>query len=267
LQTVPCAGENVPQSLQWESNTLIAAFADGARVLNQVKSQWKLERTLGGGSSPMKDRVNALQFSPDGKTLAAGSGEFSRSGELTLWNVETGTLEKALPELHKDTVLALNFTADGTLLATGSADKAVKVLNTKTWSVVKSFEGHTGHVLSVAWRAEGRTLATAGADNMIKIWDWVSGDRKRNIEGWDAGVTSVQFVGLTGTFIASCGDKRVRLMNDTGGEVRAFPDCKDFMQCAAASDDGNTIIGGGQDGILLLWNGATAKVLAQFSPP
>ena len=260
-------GVSLVQTLQWEGNTLSVTSADGSRVVYALTSQWKLERTLVGSNSPMKDRVNTLQFSPDGKTLVAGSGEFSRSGEVTVWNTETGALEKVLAEIHKDTVLALSFTADGRLLATGSADKAIKVLDTKTWTVVKLFEGHTGHVLGVAWRAEGRTLATAGADNMVKIWDFQSGDRKRNIEGWDAGVTSVQFVGMTGNFLAACGDKRVRLLNDSGGEVRAFPECKDFMQCAAASEDGNIIIGGGQDGILLLWNGATGNVLALFPPP
>jgi len=268
LQMLPAGGDKpvAPRSLKWDAGALNVSFEDGSRVVHRLTSQWKLERTLGGGSSPMKDRVNALQFSPDGKTLAAGSGEFSRSGEVTLWNVESGVLEKVLPDLHKDTVLALSFTADGHLLATGSADKAVKVLDTKTWAQVKSFEGHTGHVLGVAWRAEGRTLASASADNSVKIWDLQSCDRKKNVEGWDAGVTSVQFVGLTGNFIAACGDKRVRLLNDGGGEVRNFPECKDFMQSAAASEDGNIVIGGGQDGVLLLWNGTTAKVLAQFPP-
>ncbi|HYG77445.1 MAG TPA: c-type cytochrome domain-containing protein [Planctomycetota bacterium] len=263
----PGAAVPPPSTLQWDGDTLSATFADGSRVIHRLTAQWKLERTLSGGSSSMKDRVNALRFSPDGKTLAAGSGEFSRGGELTLWSVETGALEKVLADLHKDTILALSFTADGRHLATGSADKAVKVLDTKTWTTLKSIEGHTSHVLSVAWRAEGRTLATASADNSVKIWDFQSGDRKKNIESWDAEVTSVQFVGMTGNLLAACGDKRVRLLNDSGGEVRAFPDCKDFMQYAAASDDGNIIIAGGHDGILLLWNGVTGKVLAKFPAP
>jgi len=267
LQSLPGTPESAKgQTIQWEGNMLRVTYADSSRVEHRLAPQWKLERTLGGGSSPMKDRVSALRFSPDGITLAAGSGEFSRGGELTLWNVETGAMEKALTDLHKDTVLALSYTADGKFLATGSADKAVKVLDTKSWATVKLFEGHTNHVLGVAWRAEGRTLATAGADNSVKIWDLISGDRKKNIESWDAEVTSVQFVGLTGNFLAACGDKRVRLLNDSGGEVRAFPSCKDFMQGAAASEDGSVVIGGGQDGTLLLWNGATGKVLTQFPP-
>lgn len=269
LQSLPGSVENPTgqRAMNWDGDSLSVSCVDGSRVVHRLAQHWKLERTLGGMNSPIKDRVNALRFSPDGKTLAAGSGEFSRGGELTLWNVETGVLEKALLDLHKDTILALSFTADGQRLATGGADRTIKVLDTKTWTLLKFFEGHTSHVLGVAWRAEGRTLATSGADNLVKIWDFESGDRKRNIEGWDAGVTSVQFVGLTGNFLAACGDKRVRMMNDSGNEVRAFPECKDFMQSAAVSDDGNIVIGGGQDGILLVWNGATGKVLARFSPP
>ena len=49
--------------------------------------EWKLERTIGSpdAASVFADRVTALDFSPDGKTLAVGSGEPSRSGEIKLF--------------------------------------------------------------------------------------------------------------------------------------------------------------------------------------
>jgi len=37
----------------------------------------------------------------------------------------------------------------------------------------------------------------------------------------------------------------------------------DFMQCAAASEDGTIILAGGQDGVLRVWDGA-GKVLVVF---
>ncbi len=37
--------------------------------------------------SPLKDRVLALQFSPDGRVLASGGGEPSRGGEVLFWDV------------------------------------------------------------------------------------------------------------------------------------------------------------------------------------
>ena len=61
------------------------------------ESAWKLVGQLGPSpddplnttDSEFVDRVLALDFSPDGKLLATGGGEPSRSGELMLWDVET----------------------------------------------------------------------------------------------------------------------------------------------------------------------------------
>ena len=60
-------------------------------------------------NSPLIDRVTSLDFSPDGKLLASGGGDPSRSGELKLWNVADGTLAKDLPDAHSDTVLGIKF--------------------------------------------------------------------------------------------------------------------------------------------------------------
>ena len=252
------------KSMEWNDQGIVATAEDGNRVSHRIVEKWRLERTMGGLSSPIHDRVTALCFSSDGTLLAAGSGPFSRSGELTVWRTSDGSLVKALPELHKDSILSICFSRDDRRLATGSSDKTMKVVNTENWQTEKSFEGHTNHVLSVAWRAEGRTLASAGADNVLKIWDFESGDRTRNMEGWDDEVTSVQFVGLTGNLLVSSGDKRVRILSETGAEVRSFAGCKDYMQSAAACADGHHVVAGGHDGVLYVWDGESGKLISEF---
>ena len=69
----------------------ITLAANGLRVWD-FTSEWKLERTIGSpdDASVFADRVTALDFSPDGKTLAVGSGEPSRSGEIKLFDVASG---------------------------------------------------------------------------------------------------------------------------------------------------------------------------------
>ena len=60
---------------------------------------WSLERVLGAGdgspaggnAASVADRVTALRFSPDGRTLASGGGVPSREGEIILWDVATAT--------------------------------------------------------------------------------------------------------------------------------------------------------------------------------
>ena len=226
-----------------------------------------LERTLGGESSasPFIDRVNALRFSPDGKTLAAGGGEPTRSGDISLWNVASGKLIDEWKDLHSDAVVSLDFSPDGKRLASGGADKIARVTDLASRTVIHVFEGHTRHVLGVSFRADGRILATAGADSIVLIWDMISGERKTKIEGWGKEVTSLEFIGATNQILTSAGDNQVRIVDDHGGQIRAMAGLPDFMQSAASAASASVIIGGGEDGQLRVWNGTTGQPLATFA--
>lgn len=249
-----------------DDGAFASSFADGSTSRANTTSRWVLERTLGGESaaSPFVDRVNAVRFSPDGKTLAVGGGEPTRSGDISLWDVESGNLIKEWKERHSDAVLSLDFSPDGKQLASGGADKLARVTDIASGKLLNVFEGHTHHVLGVSFRADGRVLATAGGDRAVVVWDMISGERKVKIEGWSKEVTSVQFIGATNQILTSAGDNLVRIVNDGGGQVRAIANLPDFMQSAASSANASVIIGGGEDSVLRIWNGTTGQELAVF---
>jgi WD40 repeat protein len=77
-------------------------------------------------------------------------------------------------------------------------------------------------------------------------------------------VTSLQFIGATNEIVTSAGDNLVRIVNDEGKEVLAIAKLPDFMQAAASAPSGSTIIGGGEDSILRVWDGTNGKELAVF---
>ena len=229
--------------------------------------RWVLERTLGGAKEPklFADRVNAVRFSPDGKTLATGGGELSRSGDVILFDVASGKPTQTWKEKHADSVLSLDFSPDGKLLASGAADKIVRVTEVASGKQTNIFEGHTHHVTGLAFRADGRVLASAGAEGVVNTWDMVIGERKKKIEGWTKEVTSLEFIGATAQIVTSAGDNRVRIVTDEGAEVRAISQLPDYVQAAASTPSGSTIIGGGEDSRLRVWDGA-GKELAAFGP-
>jgi len=243
-----------------------ASTTDGSTARVSTASHWVLERTLGGetAASPFVDRVNALRFSPDGKTLAAGGGEPTRSGDISLWDVASGKLIHEWKERHSDAVLSLDFSPDGKRLASGGADKIARVTDIASGKLVNVFEGHTHHVLGVSFRADGRVLATAGADSVVVVWDMISGERKKKIEGWSKEVTSLQFIGATNQILTSAGDNLVRIVYDSGGQIRTMAKLPDFMQSAASAATSSVIIGGGEDSLLRVWNGTTGQELAVF---
>ena len=74
--------------------------------------------------------------------------------------------------------MVLRFTADvtcmdinnnqGNLLAAGSADMTVKIVNTGTYEVVATFEGHLAPILSVSLDYHGRYAASSSCDGSIR---------------------------------------------------------------------------------------------------
>ena len=250
------------------NGTFAVISAEGTFTGTADPPKWVLERTLGGEKNPKQftDRVNALRFSPDGKTLATGGGEASRSGDVILFDVATGKATSTWLEKHSDSIISLDFSPDGKLLASGAADKIARVTDIVSGKQTHLYEGHTHYVTGVAFRADGRVLATAGADGVVNSWDMLLGERQKKIEGWTKEVTSLQFIGATNKIVTSAGDNLVRVVNDIGGQVRSISQLPDFMQAAASTADGATIIGGGEDSFLRVWNGVDGKELVAFGP-
>jgi WD40 repeat protein len=213
------------------------------------------------------DRVCAVRFSPDGRLLATGGGEASRSGDVHIWEVASGRLQQTWAERHADTVLALDFSPDGKWLASGGADRMARVAELAGGKTLLTMEGHTHHVLGVAFRADGRFLATAGGDGVVNVWSTESGERSKKIIGWSKEVTGLQFQGATNTIVTSAADNQVRLVKDDGTEVRAMAKLPDFIQAAACAPSRSWIVGGGEDSVLRLWDGASGTELAAFQSP
>ena len=260
VEEVP-AGGGAPVISVAADGTLIATRS--VSLNTRSASRWVLDHTI-SDHKLFADRVNAVEFSPDGKTLAAGGGELSRSGDVTLFDVASGKVVKTFKELHTDSVLCLDFSPDGKRIATGAADKIARVTDIASGKQVNLFEGHTHYVTSIAFRSDGRVLATAGSDGVVSTWDMIIGERKKKIEGWTKEVTSLQFIGATNQLVTSAGDNRVRIVTDDGTEVRAIASLPDFMQAAASTPNGATIIGGGEDSKLRVWDGTNGKELAVF---
>lgn len=247
----------------------LTVTADGSFVATTASTlsigsppRWTLEKKI-APQGLFADRLNAVTFSPDGKTLATGGGQPSRSGDIILLDVATGKATKTWKEVHSDSVLCLDYTPDGKLLASGAADKIARVMDVASGKQVNLFEGHTHHVMGIAFRSDGRVLATAGAEGSVLTWNMLMGERKKKIEGWSKEVTSLQFIGATNQIVTSAGDNRIRIVTDEGADVRSMANLPDFMQSVASSPNGSVIIGGGEDSQLRLWD-ATGKQLAAF---
>ncbi len=258
------SGAGAATSLHTNAQHMLYALSqDGRLVAWDLSLPWSLERTFGtADESPFSDRVTALDFSPNGRLLAVGSGPPSRFGDIKLVDMTTGRIAKDLGEAHSDSVLSLKFSPDGRTLASGGADKLCRLWNVETGELQRTLEGHTHHVLGIAWQDNGQQLATAGADNTVKLWKVDVGEQRLTISDFKKEVAAVRFVGQTSQLFTVSADSSVKLSNtDNGKTIRSYSGASDALYAATVTADGKRIIVGGQAGKLWSWQVEDAKLL------
>ena len=74
--------------------------------------------------------VTSVSFSPDGKRIVSGGGDWSYGeplpGEIKVWDAQTGQ-ETLTLKGHSSLVSSVSFSPDGKRIVSGSRDKTVKV--------------------------------------------------------------------------------------------------------------------------------------------
>ena len=121
-----------------------------------------------GEGAGHKTSVTALQFSPDGQTLATGGNDKT----IRFWDVSSLKLTSTFFG-HTDEVTALAFSPDGGTLASSAADR-VTLWNIAAHEEVASLEGIGGPVQHMAFSPNGSTLATCArsSQGLCRVFLW-----------------------------------------------------------------------------------------------
>ena len=246
----------------WKTGQLLDVYSS---LSDSGDGTWRLVKTIGNpkDSTVFADRVTSLAFSHDGKLLATGGGEPSRTGEVLIWDTASWSQVGNVADAHSDVVYDLQFSPQDNTLASCASDRMMKLLDVRAATPIRSFEGHTGHVLGVTWRADGRTLATAGADKVVKVWEAVEGTQKKTISGFKSEVTGVRFLGMADRFVFSMGDGKVESRDSGGNAKPGFPGFTDYVHRVTSSDDGGIVAASGQDRVIRVWDQA-GKLLSSW---
>ncbi len=219
--------------------------------------------------------VRALAFSPDGKTVATGTGgNTDRDFEtVKLWNVQTGQLRRTLETTNKGAVKVV-FAPDSKLLAAvlhqagvaGGAPAEVILWDPAEGKSLQTLPDSDG-IEAIAFSPDGKTLLGA-ARTKLRVWDVSTGKTIQGSElktgfsdeGWSAIAFSPDGKTLAispGMSVGKQDDKHVIALYDvkTAKRTKTLEGHKGFIHVLCFSPDSNTLASGGyEDQTIYLWD-------------
>lgn len=131
---------------------------------------------LHGGAS----LAYSLAFSPDGKTIAAGSKLW-----LRLWDAASGAVIRTYSGAAE--VGSVAFSPNGEVIASSGEDGSITIWNASAGTQLRRLQASRKPLRAVAFSPDGRSLAACGWDGNIYLWDWPVGTAVRKISAsWGA---------------------------------------------------------------------------------
>jgi WD40 repeat protein len=205
-------------------------------------------------SGPGNWYIGDMAFSPDGQTLAVSTGFH----EVTLWDVEDGSLQQRLPE----TGLGLAFSPDGKKLA--SWQHTLQQRDLATGSSLNALNDHVGTVRDVAF-VPGRDLLAIGSDDgSVYLRNLSDGGVFTRYEKCDAGIFSVAVSPDGNTVIAGSHSKLCvwSLIDNTSYHMTAT-DSPWGVSSVAISGDGQYAATVSHDDAVRLWQLSDGTMLQE----
>ena len=203
--------------------------------------------------------VFSLAFSPDGKYLASGSGDF----DVRVWNVRRMAGVATL-EGHKDDVYALAWLPDARRLVSGADDHDLILWDALAGKRLKVLSGHENVVRAVAVSPDGRHIASGSWDKTVRLWDGRTGEFEKVLARLSTRPASLAFSPTGDTLLTGAGwpPYECHILSVPGGQARlTFSRHDNVVIATAFSPDGRlAATGGGDNKEIQVWDAETGRV-------
>ena len=224
--------------------------------------QWQCVRTLmAGTTSQTRPKITSIAFSPQSRSLIAGSWD----GTIQLWDFTNGQLLHTLKG-HPHGGVSLAVSPNGQTLASGSANGSIIIW--RLWQLgtaelhqgvapKQKFQltGHTNVVASVAISADGLTLASGSRDQTINLWNLQTGKLQQTLIGHRQRVISVAFSRDRQLLASGSEDRSIKLWQlDSGRELGQLTSHLGAVYAVEISPDSRTLVSSSWDRSIKIWD-------------
>lgn len=258
------------------------------------------QRPLAGGAGD----VSRIAYSPDGTLVAAAFTPREQTGQVVVWNSETGAEVATLGD-HGRGAKTVVFNGDGSRLLTTSGDGMAVVWDLRTGrrltevAAVARLSGPPvaavfglgdsriafrsaelvdvatgkvttvlppqGLVTSLAVSRDGRLLAGGMASGRIYVTDFATGRRRAYFRGPDDRVQALAFAPDGVTLAAAFRDGTTRTYDLSLGTLRhVFRGHEGSVDFVTFADDGRRLVTAATDGTVRIWDATLGEELCRL---
>jgi WD40 repeat protein len=209
--------------------------------------------------------VWSVAFSPDGWRLASSSGD-NKDDVVRVWDAtpseEQGPGPLRTITAHSQDVTCLAFNRDGTFLATGSLDRTVRVHDTATGDLIRTFDGDLNSSISGVTFSPDRThVAAVGEQNgILIIWNLRSG-QKIYARRFPTDLSGLSYSPDGKRLAVSDWGQYVHILDASNGkDIVRLDGLATGVNAVAYRPDGKRLAAGCTDQTVLVWDIETGKL-------
>lgn len=203
-----------------------------------------------------RGQISSVAFAPDGLSVYS----ISRGGQIIQWDATTD--EPTPLHIFTDpadpnpaTLQALAITRDGRLLLTGGDSRIVRLWDTATGALVRTFSLEDRAVRALNFSADGTQFVVGTVNGSLTLYA-TSGEMLRTFIGHSRAVLSASFAD-TQTLLTTGVDGTMRVWDLVSGfEVRRFDTADEpniSINAGALSPDRQTVVTGLSNGRMRVW--------------
>ncbi len=227
-----------------DGQRLVSASDDYTFKLWDVQGKRHLS-TLRHITNQAQSQIKAVAFSVDGQKIATAGWH------VKLWDIHT--LREIMTIRHAAWVYAVAFSFDSQYLAMGDASGQISIKNLRNQQDVVQFRGDPDFMTAIKFSPDSQTLASAGYNGGVKLWKLPNWEQTGTLP--TSGTVSDLSFSPDSSKLASTDFEAVNLWTIHNGEkIATLRGHVGWVNAADFSHDGASVISGGSDGTLRLWD-------------